>query len=268
MSEQPVDMRPVLEEELHAYVDNALEPAHRSEVEAYLALHPEAAAEVAAFSAHRQALRDMLSPIVKEPLPSSLNLARMLDLHQTRPRWPWPWGMAAAVVLALGIGGTTGWSLRDGVPYGTDAGIAALAREASSSYQVYAADTLRPVEMGASQRAELVEWVSSRLGRKVAIPDLAPAGYRFIGGRLVATEHGPAGLFMYDDPQGVRLSLLVRPMAVDKDTPMMKHIQGKFTGYAWADQGLGYGVVGTKRAEVLHPLADEIRRQISLDLKG
>lgn len=275
MNGDPMDGRPILEEDLHAYVDDALDAPRRREVRDYLDHHPEAAREVEAHAQHRQALRAALAPIAEEPLPPALNLARLVQAHAQReqedrraPPRRWPWGMAAAVVLALGVGGGAGWSLRGGAPAGGDAGIAALAREAARSYEIYASDTTRPVEMGPSQRAELVGWVSERLGRKVAVPDLAAAGYNFIGGRLVMTEHGPAGLFMYDDASGTRLALTVRPMAVDRNTPTMRQIDGPHAGYAWADEGLGYGVVGERKAELLHPLADEMRRQIRVGLQG
>lgn len=278
MNGDPPDGRPILEEDLHAYVDEALDAQRRREVRDYLLQHPEAAREVEAHALHRRELRAALAPVADEPLPPTLNLARMVAEHELRehheqqerraPHRRWPWGMAAAVVLALGLGTGAGWSLRGGAAAGGDAGIFALGREAARSYDVYASDTTRPVEMGPSQRAELVSWVSSRLGRKVAIPDLSPSGYSFMGGRLVMTEHGPAGLFMYDDAHGTRLALMVRPMAVEQNTPVMKKIDGPRAGFAWADEGLGYGVVGANEAQVLHPLADEMRRQIGADLKG
>jgi len=249
---------PILEEDLHAYVDNCLDAARRREVQDYLDHHPEAAAQVAGFSAQRQGLRSALASIADEPVPSRLNLQHMIaERHAPRQ---WHWGMAAAVMLALGLGGFGGWSVR-GMSPDANGGIAALAREATSSYAVYAADPLRPVEMGPERQTELVSWVSSRLQRPVAVPDLSQSGYRYIGGRLVSTEHGPAGMFIYDDANGTRLAMVVRPMAIERDTPMMKQSEGNIAGFTWAARGLGYSVVGTERADALHPLADEVRRQ-------
>lgn len=82
---------------------------------------------------------------------------------------------------------------------------------ATSSYQVYASDTLRPVEFGAADQEGLVRWVSDHLHRRIVVPDLRQAGYRYMGGRLVATSHGPAGLFMYDDSHGGRVASAVTP---------------------------------------------------------
>ncbi len=92
------------------------------------------------------------------------------------------------------------------------------------------------------------------------MPDLSAAGYRLMGGRLVATPHGPAGLLMYDDSRGTRLVMLMRSMAEPGDAPMCEHQSGLATGYAWAEDGLGYSLVGPADLAGLHPLANEIRR--------
>lgn len=78
----------------------------------------------------------------------------------------------------------------------------------------------------------------------------------------VATPHGPAGLFMYDNSQGARLVMLVPPMETEKDGPMTEHTDGSVAGFAWAQNGLGYSLVGVASPSVLHPLANEARRQI------
>ena len=45
--------RPISEDDLHAYVDGALEPEREAEVAAYLDGHPDMARRVAAFSDQR-----------------------------------------------------------------------------------------------------------------------------------------------------------------------------------------------------------------------
>lgn len=251
---------PITEDDLHGYVDRVLAPERRAEVEAYLAEHPEVARRVAGYAAQRDGLRQALGPIAEEPVPPLLSLARMIEARRRPAPWGRPWQVAAAVLL-LAIGGAGGWAWR-GMAEPPQAGIAALAREGAENYAVYAADHTRAVELGAADRPELVRWLSDRLRRPIAVPDLTQAGYRFMGGRLVATPHGPAGLLMYDDDRGTRLAMLVRPMDIEGDTPMSEHSSGDVSGLAWADQGLGYTLVGDRPADVLHPLADEARRQI------
>ncbi|MBS0445253.1 MAG: anti-sigma factor [Proteobacteria bacterium] len=264
MSSDSFPTAPIREEDLHAFVDGHLDADRRREVQDYLDRHPQEARQVAGFAARRQDLRNALASVAEEPVPARLNLERMVAEH--RAPSPWPWRAAAAVLMAFGLGGFGGWYARTLSPERSSAGIAALAREATSSYAVYAADPTRPVEMGADSKAELVTWVSSRLQRQVSIPDLTKSGFRFIGGRLVSTEHGPAGMFIYDGAGGTRLAMIVRPMSIEQDTPMMKRSAGPLAGFTWATRGLGFSVVAPEAPENLHPLADEVRRQIASTL--
>ena len=200
--------RPITEDDLHAYVDRVLEPERRAEVAAYLGDHPDVAKRVAAFNDQRDLLRATLAPIAEEPLPPELNLSRIIEQRARRPSVV-HWAMAA--MLLLSIGGLGGWAVR-GALQASPGGLVALAQEATASYNVYAPDRVRPVEVRASDAAQFVEWVSGRLHRPVKVPDLTNSGYRLMGGRLVATELGPAAMFMYDDDHGSRIVVLTRSM--------------------------------------------------------
>ena len=257
--------RPILQEDLHAFVDGLLEPDRQREVQDYMDRRPEAAEMVSALSAQRQALRAAFSDVADEPIPSRLNLQRLIEERPARVGRAPVWRIAAAVTLTLGLGGAGGWLAR-GASEEASAGIASLAREANANYAVYAPDTFRPVEIDGAHKADLVRWVSTRLKRPVPVPDLERSGFRLAGGRLVATEHGPAALFFYDGAKGTRLALMARPMAIQQNTPTMQRNDGPFGGYSWADDGLGYSVVGNDDATDLHPLADEARRQIRMSL--
>lgn len=247
--------RPISEDDLHAYVDRALEPEREAEVAAYLQDHPDVAKRVADYSDQRSWLRDALAPIAGEPLPPQLNLSRIIESGRRRSVPSFRWAIAAMLMLA--IGGLGGWVVRGAAePTG---GIGALAQEASASYQVYASDRIRPVELRDS--TELAAWVSGRLRQPVKLPDLSKSGYRFMGGRVVPTAHGPAAMFMYDDDRGDRLVVLTRPMTSDQNAPMAPHASGNVGGFSWADDGMGYSLVGPGAAETLRPLADEVRKQ-------
>jgi anti-sigma factor RsiW len=91
---------------------------------------------------------------------------------------------------------------------------------------------------------------------------LSSSGYRLMGGRLVATAHGPAAMFMYDDDHGQRLVILTRPMQTDQNKPMTPHVGDGVSGIASADDGMGYGLVGQAAAEQLKAIADDVRRQM------
>ena len=62
-------MSAIHEADLHAYADGQLSGARRAAVEAYLAQHPDAAAQVAAWRRQADALHGGLDPILNEPVP-------------------------------------------------------------------------------------------------------------------------------------------------------------------------------------------------------
>jgi anti-sigma factor RsiW len=69
-------------------------------------------------------------------------------------------------------------------------------------------------------------------------------------------------MFMYDDDHGDRLVVLTRPMSNPRqDTPMLPQSTGDVAGFAWADRGMGYTLVGQLPADTLKPIANEIRKQ-------
>lgn len=250
--------RPITEDDLHAYVDQALEPERRAEVASYLDEHPDVANRVAGFANQRELLRGALASIADEPLPAELNLTHIIESRKRRPLRAW---RPIAAMLLLGIGGLGGWTMRS-VLQDSSNGLSALAHEAAYTYGVYAPDRVRPVEIRASDSAELTQWISNRLKQPVKVPDLSVSGYRLMGGRLVATSHGPAAMFMYDDDRGDRLVVLTRPMSSrNQDAPMMPQSSGDVAGFAWIDDGLGYTLVGQLPTDTLKPIANEIRKQ-------
>lgn len=250
--------RPISEEDLHAYIDGALSGARRAEVEAYFDGNPHIAERFGRFAQQRDSLRAALGPIADEPVPPQLNPAHLVASRRRswRPQWA-----ALAACLLVALGGAGGWTLR-GMGADSEVGIAALAKEASYSYAVFGSDPVRAVEVSADDQGGLVRWLENRLARQVYVPDLAEAGFQLIGGRVVATQNGPAGLLMYDDTAGRRIAILMRPMIEqDRNARMAQQRRGDVIGYSWADNGMGYSLVGQDGTRSLHPIANEARRQ-------
>lgn len=249
---------PVTEADLQAYVDDRLAPERRAAVMAWLTEHGAEAVRVQAYRAQRDALRARLDPVLDEPVPAALDLRLRRSApraeHLRRP------ALAACAAGLLMLGGVGGWALR-GLGAPPTVGTAALAREAAASYAVYAGDPVRPVELAADQGAALDGWLSRRLARPVSAPDLRRAGLRLMGGRLVPTEHGPAGLYLYRDEAGGRVALYVRPMEVDGTHRMTPREENGLRGWTWSDAGLGFGVFGVAPEDRLHATADLVRAQ-------
>jgi anti-sigma factor RsiW len=248
--------RPIAEEELHAYVDGRLDADRHPAVLRYLQDHPDVARQVAAWKAQRDALRVAFAPVAEEPIPPRLGLERLVQARLGRRL---PWRAAAAVLLAFGLGGAGGWLLHGGQQ--PTAALTLLAQQAVANHVVYTADLRRPTELGALQRDDLSRWVSNRLNHQVAPPDLSADGFSYMGGRLAATPDGPAGLFMYDGPQGVRLTVFVLPMHTAPSLPIQHIDFAHVDGCAWIDKGVGYTVVGKLPLPELRRLAEIVRGQ-------
>ena len=252
-------VRPIAEEELHALIDGQLAPEREEAVQRYLQDQPDMALRVDAWREQRQGLRAAFAPVADEPIPARLGLDQLVQ-PRLRRRWV-PWQAAASVLVALGLGGAGGWFLHGAQPTQA-ASLTLLTQQAVANHVVYTADKRRPTELGAQQRDDLAKWVSNRLNHQVAPPDLSGDGYNYMGGRLAATPDGPAGLFMYDDPKGVRVTVFVLPLNAAASTPIQHVDFAHVDGCAWIDKSIGYTVVGNLPPAELLRIAELVRRQL------
>lgn len=248
--------RSIAEEDLHAYVDGLLDEERRAFVGRYLQTHSEAAERVAAYGAQRQELRAALSDLARDPIPPDLNLARLLEARLRRRRTPWP--VAATIVLAVGLGAGAGWF----AARRPATAVMTIAQEAAASYAVYAADKRRPVEVWATQKDDLTRWLSNRLNRLISPPDLSSLQYQLLGGRLIASPRGPAALFMYENPRGVRLAIYVRPMSDGQTTPIAATDVNAIDGCTWIERGVGYSLIAAEPYDKLQELARLARQEL------
>jgi anti-sigma factor RsiW len=251
---------PVREDELHAYVDERLAPARRAEVEAVLQEDAALRRRVAAWRRQREGLAEAFAFKAREPVPATLGVSRLIEQRASQPmRLRVAAAVALALVLGAAGGGAGGWVLRGRQRPGE---IARIGIEATTAYRVFAADMMRPVEMDAANREELIRWISRRLGRPIDVPDLSRLGYRFMGGRVVAAALGPAALLMYEDNQGGRITVFVLPMHGAMTEPLQPIQANAAGGYAWINNRVGYGVVSGPDSPDIERLAEEVRTEM------
>jgi anti-sigma factor RsiW len=247
------------EQELNGYIDGQLEPELQTVIERYLEANPDVAQRVATDMAQRKALRAAFASYLTQPLPPELNLHRLVE-DRLRRRSRIAWQIAAAVVLSLAVGGAGGWMLHTPpIPDRATLAMAALEHQAVASHAVYSPDHRHPIEVTAAERDHLTQWLSNRLNRSVSPPDLSGFGYQLMGGRLLATEQGnPAALFVYEDGDGNRVSLLMRPMATDLHVPIAQWDRNHVNACSWIDRGMGYAILGPVPDADLERMAREI----------
>lgn len=251
--------RPISEDDLHGYVDGVLEADRRAAVERHLADNPQTASRVAGWQQADEALRQAVGWRAEEPVPTELNVARVAASRVDR-QWA-PWRMAASIFVALIVGAGGGWVAH--TP-NTRNGVESVAWEAAMAQRVFAQDPMHPVEFSGNEQDKLVQWVSQRLGRPVVPPDLSKSGYRLLGGRVIATEHGAGSMFLYESSDGARVTLFVRPMErIDQNATMQPVDMRRTSGFAWAKNGLGFSLVANNPIEGLHQLANKVRDEMA-----
>ena len=249
----------VNEGQLHAYVDGALPEGERAAVEAHLAAHPAEAARVGAYRQQNEALHRAFDAVLAEPHALRVDAAPAVAARR------WRWGAALAATF---IGGAVLGALLHAAFVGQRAvGTAPIAQQAALAHAAYVPEVRHPVEVAAGDEAHLVAWLSKRLGTAVRAPTLASAGYQLLGGRLLppAGEQGsaPVALFMYENAQGKRLSLLVRREPSGSATAFRFARQGATNVFYWIDGPLGYALAGELGRDELSTVAQSVYRQLN-----
>lgn len=248
------DYEQVTESELHQYVDGELDEARARQVGDLIAEHAEHARRVESYREINRRLGEALSIDAEEPLPSRFTIALA-----SRAAPAWMRAVAAAALLA--VGGLIGYSLHD--PSESSAFVRPVAVEAAFAHAVYVPEIRHPVEVGVAEQEHLNAWLSKRLARPIAAPDLRQAGYSLIGGRLLPDAYRPAAQFMFENPNGKRLTLYVRHALSMRDSAFVFAEQENLGIVYWADDGLAYAVTAHADKATLTAAAELVYREIN-----
>jgi anti-sigma factor RsiW len=243
----------VTETELHAYIDGQLEDARRVVVESYLAANPDEAERVRAYARQNEQLHALFDNTLDEPVPA------LLHVRPAR-RTPGPMRYAALLAAAV-VGGVFGWTWRGAEPLIVTS---SMPQQAALAHVVYVPEVLHPVEVGARDEAQLVSWLSKRLGAPLHAPRLTEAGFDLVGGRLLPGERGPAAQFMYQDAHGNRLTLYVRnALTGNRETAFRYAQEGKVGVFYWVDGTFGYALSGEIEKPQLLRVAENVYRELN-----
>lgn len=206
------------------------------------------------------ALRALYDPVGKEQVPPR-HAAVLMRAEVARQTWLPPLSRIAAAVALLAIGGMGGW-LGTRLMMSSGEG-AVLSTEAFRAYSTYSGEVTHPVDVSASDGTQLASWLSGRLGRRIAVPDLAPRGFHLMGGRVLPAADGNAALAMYQNDAGQRLIFYVarEPGRTESTFRFVRH--DAMQGYWWYDNGLGCALIGTVPRDTLHAVAIDAYEQVT-----
>ncbi|YCH32306.1 anti-sigma factor [Erwinia sp. PK3-005] len=240
------------EQLLHAWMDGELDEATAQQVERYLAENPQVAAQMAGLRHDTQRLRQAMN-------------RQQLDMHSVDPHYfhhrvrqqrQRKRVLACLLVLSLGIGGLTGWQLKD-----AQMSAPLPMEDAVQAYKLFGDGTRFPLDVNAGQHTELASWVTRYFIRGALPPNLEHYGFKPLGARLMATAQGPAALVMYQDPRGIRVAWYIRPLSQFKISQGQRKTDDLMAQY-WSDEHYNYALVTPLNA----PEAGDVRKALSPEL--
>lgn len=252
------------ESDLLAFVDGRLGDEDHKAVADYLAAHPDEAQKVELWRQQNAALQALYGAVPKEPLPARLDV-HAIDRRIREERTTWR-SFAAAAVVILVVGITGGWFGR-GLLISGPAASDPLVAEATQAHRLYASEVIHPVEVRAGEAPQLKTWLSKRLDRPLAIPDLTAEGFSLVGGRLLPSTDGPAAQLMYQDESGQRVTLYIVPSRDQQETAIrwtsMKAGAGGLQALFWNDETIRCALIGDLPKDRMQVLANASYKQLS-----
>jgi anti-sigma factor RsiW len=178
----------ISDDDLHAFIDGALEPDRALSVRQALARDPALADRIAAFQADKAMLKQVYAPLADRPLPQEW----ITRIHR-RPQSPWRWATAIAAALLVAVATPLAWHHL--TPTDGDVVEAALdSRQDAGACDANASP--------AQYDSQLRQAVASNL----RVPELNRMGFKLCG----LHRHGNAVEIAYRGPQDQLFTLTIR----------------------------------------------------------
>lgn len=243
---------------LSAWLDGELEtqPELAAKVQAFVEEHPEQAARVAQWRADGEQLRTQFQPLLEEPVPPALERL-VWRRERTSPRW----ALAAAAVFIFALGGVVGAlmgaSTRSPATVAAGSSSVGWLQRAAYAHSVYSVEPRHPVEVKGDEE-HLSRWLTSRVKVPITLFDLRAQGFDLVGGRLLPDGSAKSAQLMYQDAQGVRVTVYLRQQDNNPAAEPTYVRQGELGMYYWVEDGCACAIVGALPRERLQALLEAI----------
>lgn len=250
------DNQSINDTELNAYLDGQLEQAKNQKVEQALRDDVSAREKLKVQQEINRSLHAIYDPVLTEEIPRHLlPNTKLIPLFMA---------ISASVLLFL-FGGIFGWQahlqLEQSKPMEVN-----LVQQAAFAHAIYTAETEHSVEIKAVQHEQLNSWLSRRLKTLLKAPNLNIVGYKLIGGRLLpSTQNRMAAQYMYENTDGVRITLYVRRGNWKTSQPIAYQQRNGYAMFYWSDKKLGYALTSDLAGSYQQNLAREAYRQLTID---
>jgi anti-sigma factor RsiW len=184
----------ISDEDLHAYIDGALEEERAVAVREALAENAALAERVAQFQADKAMFKSVYGPLIEKPLP-----AEWVARADRRPRTNWRMAYAIAAALLVVALGPVAWRYSAPATQTDVVDVALNAREGTP------AGDRRSIPDGRADRYDVA--FRQTVASNVHIPDLSRMGFKLQGLHL----YDKAAEIVYRGPQNQLFTLYVRP---------------------------------------------------------
>lgn len=250
-----------MDEQLSAYLDRALPEDEMRAMTLRLAADPALQQRLDMFRAADRMAAERLTAALDDPVPFALAqaVARASEAAPggaVRPpqRRRRDLGLGAILGAAAGVAATLAVLAITAPPKPTRAWV----DEVASYHRIYAQETAHLVEVGAERADHIRDWLGSRIGRDLPIPDLAAFGLTFRGARLLAAADAPVAQLVYTDAEGRVFALCLTPRPGAEDAPQSPLRLGDLDAVLWRDSGTAVLVIGPAGTLPLAPVAEAV----------
>jgi len=251
------------EADLHAYIDDELDPEQRIAFEAYLAANPAVAARVHEYLHQREALRTGLDLLAARESQGTADLTgrlyRRLRLdHAIRRFGP----IAAAVLLLAG-----GWNIGAWVQQQSGAGWTAIppfADEAAAAHAMAVAQSVAHPPIAPQDLKAVAESLARQVGETAINLPQADPNLTLVKAAVVPWHAGSALQFVYREADGELLTLLVVAGDPVNDAGLHAVEQNGLQLVYWCAGSVVYTVAGSRTDNdvlvLAKRMADSVRR--------
>jgi anti-sigma factor RsiW len=136
--------------------------------------------------------------------------------------------------------------------------------DVAAYHSVYAKETEHLAEVPASRKDHIEEWLGSRIGRTLTVPDLTAEGWAFEGGRLLAEGDKPIAELLYTAPGRQPIALCITHSDQPESLPARYDPGHGMNAVAWDAGGHLYIIVGALNKAELDTLTEKVRHHFQI----
>ncbi len=244
---------PSIEEQISAYLDGEMSAEDRAAFEERLESDPHLLERVGNW----QQTDDLLQSLVPEPSDSHMDRLMVANLPH-EPRWPLRKVASWALIFVMGAVGGFGLNEWRQSQNPAQVLIVQATMDATSAHRIFTAEARHAVEVGPDEAEHLETWLTKRMGREMAVPQLEGLGLTFVGGRLLPSGGKAAAQYMYENAEGERVTVYMARTDAEARSALRFLSDDGLTTVRWQDGPWVFFVVGPMDKEAISPIVDVV----------